>query len=147
MRKHKATYANVFRDARAAEKPEVPTFTPSNLAPTAEGGFDAVQALFLATLNVASVFMLATGAFVTYADIGDVEDLRDFVRAGVGFDVYAGDSEADKEFEVWMGEVLARKEGLGDFQKTIVEKMSELAEMDKDKEEKKTSVAVAELQR
>lgn len=112
-------------------KIEVPQFTPSNTVPKAEGGLDAVEALFLATLNVAAIFMAATGGAMKYFDIADTEDLRGAVRKGVGYDVYSGDSEADKEIEAWFAEVLSRKDGSGDLKTTIVEKMAELAEIEK----------------
>ncbi|KAF7193595.1 hypothetical protein HII31_05059 [Pseudocercospora fuligena] len=126
------------------QKIDVPTFAPSNTQPKAEGGLDAAEALFLATLNVASVFMLGTGAFMKYNDIADVEDMRNWVREGVGYDVYAGDSEADKEIEAWMADILSRKDGVGDLKTSIVEKMAELAELDK---KKSVSQELAELEK
>lgn len=112
-------------------KIELPTFTPSNAAPKAEGGLDAAEALFLATLNVAAIFMAATGSAMKYFDVADTEDLREAVRKGIGYDVYSGDSEADKEIEDWFAEVLSRKDGSGDIKSTIMEKMAELAEIEK----------------
>lgn len=111
----------------------LPTFTPSNIPPKVEGGLDAAEALGLATLSVFSVFMAGTGLFMKWNNIGDVEDLRDWVRAGVGYDVYGGETEADKEIEAWMAEVLARKDGVGDLKTSVLEKMQELAEIDKKK--------------
>jgi hypothetical protein len=112
-------------------KIEVPQFTPSNTVPKAEGGLDAAEALFLATLNVAAIFMTAVGGAMKYFDVADTEDLREAVRRGIGYDVYSGDSEADKEIEDWFAEVLSRKDGSGDIKATIVEKMAELAEIEK----------------
>lgn len=112
-------------------KLDVPTFTQSNVAPQQEGGLDAAEALFLATLGTLSVFMAGTGVAMKVYDIADIEDMRDFVRRNMGEDIYAGDSAADKEIENWMAEVLARKDGTGDLQTSIVEKMAELAELDK----------------
>lgn len=112
-------------------KIELPQFTPSNAAPKAEGGLDAAEALFLATLNVGAIFMASAGAFMKYFDIADTEDLREYVRKGIGYDVYSGDSEADKEIEDWFAEVLSRKDGTGDLKSTILEKIAELAEIEK----------------
>lgn len=112
-------------------KIELPQFTPSNAAPKADGGLDAAEALFLATLNVAAIFMAATGAAMKYFDVADTEDLREAVRKGIGYDVYAGDTEADKEIEDWFAEVLSRKDGTGDIKTTIMDKMAELAEIEK----------------
>lgn len=155
-KKHLAAYPKFVQKAADGQKLHVPTFAQSNTPPQAEGGLDAAEALFLATLNVASVFMLGLGGFMKLCDIADVEDLRDWVREGVGHDIYAGDSEADKEIEAWMADVLSRKDGVGDFKTSIVEKMAELAELDKKKtasqelaENKKKSASqeLAELNR
>ncbi|KXT00554.1 hypothetical protein AC578_5221 [Pseudocercospora eumusae] len=126
------------------QKIDIPTFTTSNIRPKAEGGLDALEALFLATLNVASVFMMGIGAFMKYCDIADVEDMRDLIRKGVGYDVYAGDSEADKEIEAWVANILSRKGGVGDLKTSVVEKMAELAELDK---KKSVSQELAELEK
>ncbi|KAI5357457.1 putative altered inheritance of mitochondria protein [Septoria linicola] len=148
-KKHLAAYPQMVKQATAqgGSKLQMPTFAPSNTPPKAEGGLDAAEALGLATLSVFSVFMAGTGLFMKLNNIGDVEDLRDWVRAGVGYDVYAGDTEADKEIEQWMAEILARKDGVGDLKTTIVEKMAELAELDKKKQEAKEAAGKGELQR
>lgn len=107
-----------------------------------DGGFDAVEALGLATLNVCSVFMLAVGGFAKYFDIADVEDLREGVRKGVGYDVYGGDSEGDKEIEGWIAEVLSRKDvkeggvgGIEGLKTAVAGKLSELVEEEKKQQE------------
>lgn len=148
-RKYLAAYPQMIKQTttKGGSKIEVPTFSPSNTPPKAEGGLDAAEALGLATLSVFSVFMAGTGVFMKLNNIGDVEDLRDWVRAGVGYDVYAGDTEADKEIEQWMAEVLSRKDGVGDLRTTIVEKMAELAELDKKKQEAKGNADQAELRK
>lgn len=108
------------------------TFTPSNgPAPKVDGGLEAIEALGLASLNVFSVAMATAGGLMTYFDVADLEDMRDKVRKGVGFDVYGGESEADKELEDWVADVLSRKDGQGDFKEGIAEKLAELAERDK----------------
>ncbi|KAK5732017.1 hypothetical protein LTR17_010853 [Elasticomyces elasticus] len=89
-----------------------------------DGAFDAAEALGLATLNTCSIALLAAGVVGKWFDIADVEDLRDGVRRGVGFDVYGGDSEADKEMEGWIADVLSRKDAL---------KLKELEEIDRKK--------------
>lgn len=140
-RKHIAAYPQMIKTpipspsgtGTAKTQLSLPTFTPSNIPPKVEGGLDAAEALGLATLSVFSVFMAGTGLFMKWNNIGDVEDLRDWVRAGVGYDVYGGETEADKEIEAWMAEVLARKDGVGDLKTSVLEKMQELAEIDKKK--------------
>lgn len=137
-RKHLAAFPQMIKTAISPTQPgktklDLPSFTPSNTPPQVEGGLDAAEALGLATLSVFSVFMAATGLFMKWNNIGDVEDLRDWVRAGVGYDVYGGSTEADQEIEAWMAEVLARKDGVGDLKTSVLEKMQELAEIDKRK--------------
>jgi len=108
------------------------TFTPSNTPPPkVDGAIEAAEALGLATLNVFSIAMVAAGGLMTYFDIADIEDMRDTVRKGVGFDVYGGESEADKEIEGWIADVLSRKDGEGDLRGNIAEKLHELAEIEK----------------
>ncbi|EMC98554.1 hypothetical protein BAUCODRAFT_430530 [Baudoinia panamericana UAMH 10762] len=121
--------------------PHPAAFTPSNAPPTGraakvDGSFDAVEALSLATLNVCSIAMVAAGAMAKLFDIADLEDLRDGVRRGVGFDVYGGEAEADKELEEWIAGVLSGKEelgggGVGNIQRKVAEKLRELEEQEK----------------
>ncbi|KAK3112934.1 hypothetical protein LTR53_010274 [Teratosphaeriaceae sp. CCFEE 6253] len=114
------------------------TFEPSNAPPPkSDGAMDAAEALGLATLTTFSVAMLGAGAMAKWFDIADIEDLRDGVRRGVGFDVYGGDSEADKELEGWVAEVLARKDGEGGITESIAAKLKELDELDKRKGSKR----------
>lgn len=146
-KKHLAMYPHLQTKVGKDAKVQLPQFTPSNTPPKAEGGLDAAEALFLATLNVGAVFMAGVGGFMKYFDIADTEDLRDFVRSGIGYDVYAGDTEADKEIEQWFAEVLSRKDGTGDLQTTIVEKMAELAEIEKKRKLEATEGELAHIQR
>lgn len=136
--------AFVTRRSLIRKRPPIPTtFTPSNAPqPKAEGGLDAVEALGLATMNTVSVFMAAIGAGFIYWDIGDIEDLRDKVRKGVGFDVYGGETDADKEIEGWVAEVLARKDGYGNLKDEIVDKLMELEQKERAKEEAKAMLGV-----
>ena len=69
----------------------------------------------------------------TYFDLADIEDLRDGVRRAAGYDLYGGDSTADKEIEGWVAEVLARKDGQGGLREGIAEKVAELQRKDKEK--------------
>lgn len=91
-----------------------------------DGSLDALQALNYATMNVFSLFMFGTGAFMTYFDVADVEDLRAMLRRGVGEDVYGGESKADREIEGWIAEVLARRDGKGELREGVAEKVYEV---------------------
>ena len=107
-------------------------FTPSNEPPKVDGSLEAVEALGVATLNVFSLTMASAGVAMTYFDIADIEDMRDQVRKGVGYDVYGGDSAGDKEIEGWVAEVLARKDGEGGLKEGIAEKLMELEKKDRE---------------
>ncbi|WPH00853.1 Hypothetical protein R9X50_00368300 [Acrodontium crateriforme] len=128
--------AIVTRRALARKRIAIPSsFTPSNATPPkVDGGMEAVEALGIATLNVFSVAMLASGALMKAYDVADLEDMRDAVRAGVGYDVYGGDSKADKELEAWVADVLSRKDGMGDLKSGIAEKLLELEQRESSKQ-------------
>ncbi|TKA23914.1 hypothetical protein B0A50_06419 [Salinomyces thailandicus] len=114
------------------------TFTPSaNEAASVNGGLEAVEALGLATLNVTSLAMLAAGGTATYFDIAEIEDMREGVRHGLGYDIYGGDPEADKEMEEWVKDLMTkREEGENvDLKGRIGEKLQELAEIERRKTE------------
>lgn len=130
--------AIVTRRATARKRPPYPKqFTPSNDPPPKfEGSLDAAHALALATFNTFSVFMVGLGAGAMYFDIATLEDLREKVRAGVGFDVYGGETEADKELEQWVADVLSKKNGVGEMKASIVEK---LYDMERAEQAKKAS--------
>lgn len=103
------------------------------VSPSVTGGLDAAQALSLATINVFSMGMLALGVTAKIMDIADVEDLRDRVRKGIGFDVYGGDEKADKELEEWVADVLSRKDGVLGLKESVAMKLAELQNQDAEK--------------
>ncbi|KAH9827282.1 hypothetical protein Tdes44962_MAKER09770, partial [Teratosphaeria destructans] len=73
-------------------------------------------------------------AFVLAFDVGEVEDLRDQIRRSAGYDVYAGDSAADRELEEWVAGVLASQEGeggAGGMLRGVAEKVRDLREKDR----------------
>ncbi|RMZ18657.1 hypothetical protein D0862_00095 [Hortaea werneckii] len=110
--------------------------TPEN-RPKVNGGLEAAEALGLATLNVTSLAMLTAGGFATYFDVADIEDMREGVRRGIGYDVYGGNPEEDKEMEDWVKDLLTKRdEGENvDIRGRIGEKLQELADMEKKKAE------------
>ena len=120
-----------LRRKRLQAPPADATSTAPASASKADGAFEAVEALNIATLNVFAVAMAATGIAATYFDIADIEDLRDGIRKGVGYDVYAGDSAADKEMEGWVAGVLAESDGKGGLRESIAKKVVELQEKEK----------------
>lgn len=98
-----------------------------------DGSLEAVQALGYATLNVFSVAMLGIGGAMKYFDIADVEDMREVVRRQEG---YSEDSEANREIEGWIAEVLARKDGQGNLRESVVEKVAEIERKRKEDEKR-----------
>ncbi|KAK0942780.1 hypothetical protein LTR29_005689 [Friedmanniomyces endolithicus] len=131
------TFLSLLITRRSLQRKKIPfpeTFQTSNAPPPkTEGALDAAEALGLATLNTCSIAMLAAGVGMKWFDIADVEDLRDVVRKGVGFDVYGGDSQADREVEGWIADVLSRKDGEGGLKESIASKLKELEELDRKK--------------
>ncbi|KAF5858702.1 hypothetical protein ETB97_003869 [Aspergillus alliaceus] len=92
----------------------VPPFYTSSLfhKPDVSGGAEAFEALNLATLNVLSFGMAATGGVLCALDINGIDDLRRFVRRGFhgdGGDVMKVDKELEDEVEAWVGNVLGEK--------------------------------------
>ncbi|CAG8982964.1 hypothetical protein HYALB_00003543 [Hymenoscyphus albidus] len=118
-------------------KATVPRFYhPSNRVAEVNGGLEAVEALGLATVNVASVAMTATGGLLWAFDISTLDDLRRKVRKQMGFSRTGNsleDKEAEEEIEEWFAEVLSRKEF-----KHLKGKEAENMEKETKEEEKKS---------
>jgi hypothetical protein len=88
-------------------------FTPSNYKPTnVNGGVEAAQAFVLATANVTSAGMMATGFMMYALDVTDTEDMRAKFRKAWGFERTAlEEAEQDEEMEKMVKEFLDKKEG------------------------------------
>ena len=72
---------------------------------------EAFEALNIATINVLSLTMLATGGGLWYYDIASMEDARRKFRGGLGIDGSGrSEEEAEEDFEEWLATVLSRKE-------------------------------------
>ncbi|KAL2850703.1 hypothetical protein BJY01DRAFT_233094 [Aspergillus pseudoustus] len=80
--------------------------------PKANGGMDAFEALNLATINVLSFAMMASGSILWALDINGVEDMRRYVRTRAASGILGGEgnelSDADKEMEKEMEEFVGR---------------------------------------
>ncbi|CAK7233256.1 hypothetical protein SCUCBS95973_008533 [Sporothrix curviconia] len=79
------------------------------------GGFMAVEALNLATLNVVSFFMMMAGGFSWALDVSSMDDLRAYAHrytrepgAGGGAKT---DEEAEREVEEWVAKILKKSDG------------------------------------
>jgi hypothetical protein len=78
------------------------------------GAMEAVEALNIATINVLSVAMMATGGALWYLDINSMAEARMMIRGGLGVDgTGRTEQQAEEEFEEWMASTLARKEQKG----------------------------------
>ena len=72
---------------------------------------EALEALNIATANVLSFAMMATGGTLWYMDINSMEEARRHIRGGMGVDgTGRSEKDAEEEFEEWMATVLQRKE-------------------------------------
>lgn len=93
-------------------KASIPKFYQPNNQPNTgiNGAFEALEALNIATINVFSVGIMATGGFLWAFDISSLDDIRQKVRRNMGGNPEGTDEDAEKEIEEWFGSVLARKE-------------------------------------
>lgn len=70
-----------------------------------------MEALNIATINVLSVAMTATGAILWYLDINSLRDARIMIRGGLGVDgTGRTEEEANEEIEEVIAGILARKD-------------------------------------
>lgn len=115
-------------------------FTPSFRLPLepANGGGEAAEALFLATMNVASLATLLVGGACWSLDISHPEELKGILRPALGLgEIPSEEAEkADREMEEWMADVLSRKDwaALTDLEK--FKRQAEEAEGKKQEEAK-----------
>ncbi|GFF31586.1 hypothetical protein IFM61606_00344 [Aspergillus udagawae] len=79
--------------------------------PPVNGAGDAFEALSLATLNVCSFAMMATGGVLYALDINSVEDMRRYVKKEMGTGTVR-DEEVEREVEEWVTKVLGEKFGV-----------------------------------
>ncbi|EAW09345.1 uncharacterized protein ACLA_035480 [Aspergillus clavatus NRRL 1] len=79
--------------------------------PPANGAGDAFEALSLATLNVCSFAMMATGGVLYALDVASLEDMRRYVKKEMG-EGTVRDEAVEKEVEQWVEKVLGEKFGV-----------------------------------
>ncbi|KAM0270440.1 hypothetical protein ACHAQH_009415 [Verticillium albo-atrum] len=73
-----------------------------------EGSLIALEALNLATLNVFSFAVMATGGVAWAFDISSVDDLREKARRTIRGEAGKTDEAAEREFEEWATRVLTK---------------------------------------
>jgi len=108
----------ITRRAFARKKFRNPGFYASSPEAQAEqakkinGTLEALEALNIATINVASLAMIATGGTMWYMDINNMDDVRRMVKAGSVVDETGQTVKGGKdEVEEWMATTLTMKEG------------------------------------
>ncbi|KAJ9617532.1 hypothetical protein H2204_013718 [Knufia peltigerae] len=106
-----------FARKRLAANPAFYANSPAHQADQAKkvsGAMEALEALNIATINVLSTSMIATGGAMWYFGINNMADARRVLRGGLGVDgTGKSEKEAEEDFEEWMATVLARKESKG----------------------------------
>jgi hypothetical protein len=89
---------------------------------------EALEALNLATLNVLSVAIMATGGVLWFLDINSMDEARRFLRGGMGVDgTGRSEKDAEEDFEEWMATTLARKEMKEELRELRERRMKEMA--------------------
>ncbi|ETI28287.1 hypothetical protein G647_00736 [Cladophialophora carrionii CBS 160.54] len=106
-----------FARKRLASSPAFYANAPGHQAEQAKnvnGAMEALEALNLATVNVLSMSMMATGGTLWYLNINSVADARRMIRGGLGVDgTGRSEKDAEEDFEEWLATTLARKEAKG----------------------------------
>ena len=112
-----------FVRRRLASNPAFYTNAPGHHAEQAKKAspaMEAFEALNIATVNVLSLTMLASGGTLWYFDINTMAEARKFIRGGLGVDgTGKSETQAEEEFEEWMATTLARKDAKDSKHKTV----------------------------
>ncbi|EXJ64354.1 hypothetical protein A1O7_00690 [Cladophialophora yegresii CBS 114405] len=118
-----------FARKRLASSPAFYANAPGHQAEQAKnvnGAMEALEALNLATVNVLSLSMMATGGTLWYLNINSVADARRMIRGGLGVDgTGRSEKDAEEDFEEWLATTLARKEAKGSGAQEAQAKMNE----------------------
>ncbi|KAL1973821.1 hypothetical protein VTN31DRAFT_5381 [Thermomyces dupontii] len=93
---------------RMAAMPPYYTSAPLH-QPRVNGPLEAFEALNIATINVLSLAMMGVGGTLYALDINSMDDLRRFVRSGMGIEGRT-EQDAEEELEEWVASVLDRRE-------------------------------------
>ncbi|KAL9062465.1 MAG: hypothetical protein Q9157_008899 [Trypethelium eluteriae] len=88
-----------------------PFYQPNSQPRHVNGSAEAAQALGLATLNVTSFAIMATGGTLWALDISNLAEMRRKMRGGLGIDESDNsDQEAEEKLEEWLAVILSRKQ-------------------------------------
>lgn len=87
----------------------IPPYYSSSLyfQPNVNGGMEAFEALNLATLNVISFSMMATGGVMCALNVNGLEDMRRLMRGSLeGVAAGKSDEQLEKDVAEWVSSVL-----------------------------------------
>ncbi|KAL4918599.1 hypothetical protein BDW62DRAFT_200722 [Aspergillus aurantiobrunneus] len=92
----------------------VPPYYTTSLyhKPEVNGGMEAFEALHLATVNVLSFGMMASGGVLWAMGINGIDDMRAYVKkgmAGGGRELSESDQELEREVEDWVMRYLGKR--------------------------------------
>lgn len=105
-RKMIASYPKLFQPSHHGPRPP-----PRGPKEKGDDQLVAVEALGLATLNVMSFGVMATGGLMFAFDISNVEELRMKARSSLYGPNGVVDEAAEQQVEDWIVDVLARRDG------------------------------------
>ncbi|KAJ4386738.1 hypothetical protein N0V93_009636 [Gnomoniopsis smithogilvyi] len=105
-RKMVASYPKLFQPSHHGPRPP-----PRGPKEKGDDQLVAVEALGLATLNVISFGVMATGGLMFAFDISNVEELRMKARSSLYGPNGVVDEAAEQQVEDWIVDVLARRDG------------------------------------
>ncbi|KAJ4416055.1 hypothetical protein N0V82_006978 [Gnomoniopsis sp. IMI 355080] len=105
-RKMVASYPKLFQPSHHGPRPP-----PRGPKEKGDDQLVAVEALGLATLNVMSFGVMATGGLMFAFDISNVEELRMKARSSLYGPNGVVDEAAEQQVEDWIVDVLARRDG------------------------------------
>ncbi|KAI9642344.1 hypothetical protein NHQ30_009147 [Ciborinia camelliae] len=83
-------------------------YTPSNRVHEVDGSMEALEALSVATINVASISVMLSGGLLWALDISTVADMRERYRAKMGLLAQETNPEDEKQMEEWVATMMAR---------------------------------------
>ncbi|KAI9374058.1 hypothetical protein BJX61DRAFT_344387 [Aspergillus egyptiacus] len=97
-------------------KASIPPYYTSSVyhKPNVSGGAEAFEALHLATINVLSFAMMASGGVLYAMDINSLDDMRAYVKKGMlsgaaGQELSKEDKELERDVEEWIGKYLGKR--------------------------------------
>ncbi|CAD6445909.1 20968c34-9a52-4d92-9752-6b7d3048ccb2 [Sclerotinia trifoliorum] len=116
-------------------------YTPSNRVHEVDGSTEALEALSVATINVASISLMLSGGLLWAFDISTVDDMRQRYRAKMGLLAQETNPEDEKQMEEWVATMMAKlnidpKEYTAEKGENVLGEMGGQAGVDTDRSKK-----------